>query len=68
MNRPQEMHTFVGRAMQKNGDVSKYTIMEDDNKDTLNLAKAGKKQVLKVCKVLVLRSGDELTSASAGLV
>lgn len=48
MDKTNEIHALGNYALQKRGNVSEYTILEEDDRDRVNLAKVGKKQVLKV--------------------
>lgn len=52
MDKTDEMHAPGNYALQKRGNVSEYTMVEEDDRDRVNLAKVGKKQVLKVCDYL----------------
>lgn len=47
MDKTDEMHAPGNYALQKRGNVSEYTMVEEDDRDRVNLAKVGKKQVLK---------------------
>lgn len=68
MDQNDEMHALGNYASQKRGNISEYTIMEEDDKDRVNLAKVGKKQVLKVCVSPACAPEDSLTSSSVDLV
>lgn len=48
MDKTDEIHALGNYALQKRGNVSEYTNVEEDDRDRVNLAKVGKKQVLKV--------------------
>lgn len=49
MDQVEEMHALDSYASQKKGNVSEHSIREKDDRDRINLAKVGKRQVLKVC-------------------
>lgn len=48
MDRNDEMYALRNYGSQKRGNVSEFTVVEGDDRDRVNLARVGKKQVLKV--------------------